>query len=118
MVSPEVFKHYALDNLFFDQHHEDIIDQLNVVRNTRDFSTLPACLESLKAHHESEEDCMAAILYPYLRYHVTSHRALEARLTRLIQYADVCMIGDFQRMFLDHIDVYDRQVQEYIKGHS
>ena len=127
----DAFVHYMTGVPAMDEHHWQMIEQMNEINNLvgindRNALSLKVAMlrYELEAHFEEEERMMREIGFLFFRAHEEAHEALLTRMKRIADDVNAEKIGiyknlmaDLQHIFVDHIDHMDMQYKPYYEAY-
>jgi hemerythrin-like metal-binding protein len=133
-MTPERFVHYRLDDDADARNLEilRIIETISRAIKTGEIVYAKELADQLcaliKQHLEHEEQLMSSTGFPFIDWHIDKHRFFMSK-TKAFQksicsissqvwngYQVAQIISDFQEMFIQHIDVLDRQFFNFLKA--
>jgi len=115
-------KQYIVNNELMDREHRVLIDILVRLNDGKDVTFIIFdLLKYSNEHFAHEEELMTSSDYPMNESHTKQHRWFVARILRVIESKtyNAADVRSFLYMWLlNHINVCDRDLAEYIKSRS
>lgn len=127
-------KNLLTGNELIDSEHQELIDRINkLVENcengkekTTAVKTLDFLMDYTEFHFRDEEKLQEEAGYPELENHKQQHAAFEKAVAELKEMLDeeegpteafvAAVNKNITEWFLNHIQVWDKKVAEYVKG--
>ena len=127
-------KNLLTGNELIDSEHQELIDRINkLVENcengkekTTAVKTLDFLMDYTEFHFRDEEKLQEEAGYPEIENHKQQHAAFEKAVAELKEMLDeeegpteafvAAVNKNITEWFLNHIQVWDKKVAEYVKG--
>lgn len=130
-MQKEAFVHYMTGVPAMDEHHWQMIEQMNEINdllNIKDKNALSLKVAMLRyeleAHFEEEEALMREIGFLFIRSHMEAHVALLHRMKKIADDVNAerfaiykNLMADLQHIFVEHVGHMDMQYKPYYEGY-